>query len=85
MTIYGHNTYVTLLLIGGPALYIVGRTETEGVYSIAGYAVLLCFSAFYMILSAVVIRKVHDSANKSQQVREYAGRLTNWNCAERKD
>jgi len=55
-------------LIGGPALYIVGRTETEGVYSIAGYAVLLCFSAFYMILSAVVIRKVHDSANKSQQV-----------------
>jgi len=52
-------------LIGGPALYVVGRTEVEGVYSLAGYTVLMFMSALYLVLSAVVICKVTEATDRA--------------------
>ena len=45
-------------MVGGPLLYFVGRTDVEGVYSVQGYAILLCMSVVYFVCAALVLRKV---------------------------
>lgn len=56
-------------LLGGPLLYLVGHDEditgdessdSLEEYSIYGYAVIICLSAFYFLVSAFLLRYVHD-------------------------
>lgn len=45
-------------MLGGPALYFVGATDTPGTYSVRGYALLLGLSVVYFVAAALVLRKV---------------------------
>jgi hypothetical protein len=59
-------------LLGGPLLYLVGHqndapsndsdTFTEE-YSLEGYAVIICLSAFYFSVSAFLLRHVNDESD----------------------
>jgi hypothetical protein len=61
-------------LLGGPLLYLVGHQNESSSsngsetgleeYSLKGYAVIICLSAFYFCLSAFVLRYVSNGRNE---------------------
>jgi MFS family permease len=62
-------------LLGGPLLYAFGHTDTAGVYSLRGYAMLLGASALYFAASAWMVSKVR--LNGPKEILEHGAEAHN--------